>query len=727
MPVTSAPAPAVTPPPDAAGPSVLHRTGAFCARHPMWVIAAWLLLMAAAMLGRNAVGATYSDEVSLPGSHTQTGADLLEGSDPALADPNGKVVFHVDSGKVSGHGDALTDSLGRLSDLPHVADVSAPVTSTDGATTYVTLSFDEDIKSLGHTYVDRLDEATEPARNADVRVGYGGDLNTIAREPANDRAAEAIGVVTAAVALLVAFGSVAAALLPLATALVSVLAGLGVVGIVAGSLTLATSAPTLAAMIGLGVGIDYALFLTTRFRQDVMDGYDTESAVGRTTASSGRAVLVAAVTVAVALLSLYACGLSMIGRLGLAATLAVAVTALAALTLVPAALGLVGRRIDTLKVRRRPVAETSGDDDGWHRYAGMIARHPWRFLVAGLAVVALCATPLFSMRLGHIDDGADPAGSPTRNAYDWIADADGPGFGPGANGTFTVVVDLTGATLPTDRIADDLADALKGTEGVAGATAPRPTQDGRLLVTTVTPTTGPQTAETGGLFETLTDHTLPATLKDTGTTAYLTGSTTGQLEFRDTVTERLPLIIGIVLVCAFLLLMVVFRSLVVPLKAVLLNLLTTGASYGVLVAVFQWGWGDGLLGMSGPVPIESYVPMMMFAIVFGLSMDYEIFLLSRIAEEWHTSHDNRRAVGKGLSLTGRVITCAALIMTAVFLSFAGSPTVVVKMLALGLAISVILDATLVRLVLVPALMFLLGRGNWWLPRWLDRLLPRLRV
>ncbi|MFE9687229.1 MMPL family transporter [Streptomyces sp. NPDC006285] len=653
--------------------------------------------------------------------------DLLEASEPALADPNGKVVFHVDSGKVADHGDGLTTSLDRLKDLPHVTGVSAPVTSTDGATAYTTVSFDEDIKSLGNDYVDQLDEATGPAAKDGIQIGYGGDLHDIAREPGSDVGGEAIGIATALIVLLLAFGSIAAALMPLVTALISVGIGMGIVGIVAGTLTFATSAPTLAIMIGLGVGIDYALFLITRFRQDIIDGHDPESAVGRTTASSGRAVLIAALTVAVALLSLYACGLSMIGRIGLAATIAVLVTALAALTLVPAAMGLVGRRVDRLRIRRRPVAETAGDNDGWHRYAHLVSRHPWKILAAGVVLVAACATPLFSMRLGHIDDGADPAGSATRNAYDWIAESGGSGFGPGANGTFTVVVDLKGATRPADDIADELSSRLTETDGIAQVTPPRATRDGKVLVTTVTPTTGPQTAETGGLFTTLTDDTLPDTLKGTGTTGYLTGSTAGQLEFRDTVTERLPVIIGIVLVCAFLLLMVVFRSLVIPLKAVVLNLLTTGASYGILVAVFQWGWGDNLLGMSEPVPIESYVPMMMFAIVFGLSMDYEIFLLSRISEEWHISHDNKRAVSRGLSLTGRVITCAALIMTAVFLSFTGSPTVVVKMLALGLAISVILDATVVRMVLVPSLMFLLGRANWWLPKWLDRRLPHITV
>ncbi|WP_331739530.1 MMPL family transporter (plasmid) [Streptomyces sp. NBC_00015] len=718
-------APAASPP--GTRPNLLHRSGAFCARHPVWVIAVWLLVVAAALWGNKTVGASYSDEVSLPGSQTQSGADLLEASDPALADPNGKVVFHVTSSTVSDHADGLGQALDRLADLPHVTAVTKPVTSIDGATAYATMSFDEDIKSLGHTYVDHLDKATAPARAAGIQVGYGGDLHDIARRPADDAASEAVGIATALVVLLLAFGSIAAALMPLITALISVGVGMGVIGIVAGALTFATSAPTLALMIGLGVGIDYALFLTTRFRQDLLDGHDPEDAVGRTMAGSGKAVIVAAVTVAVALLSLYACGLTMIGRLGLAATVAVLITALAALTLVPAALGIVGHRIDRLRIRRRPVAETAGDDDGWHRYARLVGRHPRTFLTAGLTLLVVCAIPLFSMRLGHIDDGADPVGSTTRHAYDWISDAEGNGFGPGANGPFTVVVDLKGAALPPDKVADELTDTLKKTDGIAGITPPRPTKDGKLLVTTVTPATGPQTAETGGLFETLTDHTLPDALENTGAHAYLTGSTAGQLEFRDTVTERLPLIIGIVLICAFLLLMAVFRSLVIPLKAVALNLLTTGASYGILVAVFQWGWGEHLLGMSEPVPIESYVPMMMFAIVFGLSMDYEIFLLSRISEEWHAGHDSEEAVGRGLSLTGRVITCAALIMTAVFLSFTGSPTVVVKMLALGLAISVILDATVVRLVLVPSLMFLFGRSNWWLPGWLERRLPHFSM
>ncbi|MER6332092.1 MMPL family transporter [Streptomyces sp. NPDC001034] len=367
--------------------------------------------------------------------------------------------------------------------------------------------------------------------------------------------------------------------------------------------------------------------------------------------------------------------------------------------MVPAALGLIGTRVDRVRLRRRPVAEGTGGRAGGNRYAALVARCPRAFLAAGLALLAVCAVPMLSLRLGHVDAGADRPGSSTRTAYDWIAAADGPGFGKGANGPVVTVVDLSGARAPADRIAADVAEALTATHGIAAFTPVRPSPDGRILVTTLTPATGPQDAATG--------------------------TVAAQADFRATIGERLPLVVGIVLVLAFLLLLAVFRSLVIPLKAVVLNLLTTAASYGVLVAVFQWGWGDALLGLSEPVPIESYVPMMMFAIVFGLSMDYEIFLLSRIAEAWHRTGDNRLAVGEGLSATARVISAAAFIMTAVFLSFTASPTVVVKMLALGLAISVIVDATVVRLVLVPAAMFLMGRANWWIPRRLDRILPHL--
>jgi len=705
----------------------LGRIGGFCARHAVWVIAAWLVLLICVLVGKNIAAPTYSDAISLPGSQSNTGAQLLSASEPTAGQPNGLVVFHASSGTVSAQQAAVNQTLTNLRGLPHVTDVSSPVTSTAGNTAYTTVSFDENLKALGNGYTTRLDSATAPATAAGLGVGYGGQFDQIVEPPADDRKSEAVGIAVALVILLLVFGSVLGALLPLATALVSVLVGLSVVGIVAAAITFSTAAPTLATMLGLGVGIDYALFLTTRFRQDLMDGYRPVEAAARTADSSGHAVLVAGCTVAVAMLSLYASGLTFIGDLGFAATMAVLISASAALTLVPAAFGLVGRNIDRRHLRH-PVAEASDKyHSGWKNYAAFASRHAWELLVAGVVFLCVLAIPLVSMRLGHVDDSANPAGSTTRNAFEWIAQGSGPGFGPGANGTFTAVINMQGATASPTTVTNDLTRALNNTAGIASFTPFTPSPNGQLLVSTITPSTAPQSAATGGLFNTLTGQTLPNALKGTGAQGYLTGNTAAQFDFRDTVARRLPIIIAVVLVLAFLLLMTVFRSLLIPLKAVILNLLTTGASYGVLVAAFQFGWGDAILGLDEPVPIESYVPMMMFAIVFGLSMDYEIFLLSRISEHYHETGDNQYSVSAGLATTARVISSAALIMTAVFLSFISSSNVVIKMLALGLAISVVLDATIVRLVLVPSTMFLLGKRNWWLPRWLDRALPHLRA
>ena len=688
-------------------------------------------------IARQLAGGVFSDNVELPQTQSTTGAALLRAHEPSAAGSSGLVVFHVATGSLGADRAQVEQAVSALHGLPDVLSASNPFAtnpaalSADGRTAYSTVQFDARPKTLGADYLTQLNGTVSAARAGGVQVDYGGTLDELTRPPLNDRTSVLVGFAVAVIVLLVGFGSVLGALLPLATAVVSVVIGSSILALVAGVISFGTASPTLAVMIGLGVGIDYALFLTTRFRQQIMNGADPVAAAGRTVATSGRSVLIAATTVSIALFGLYASGITFIGQLGFAAVFTVLVAAAGAITLVPAGLGLIGGRIDQYTVRH-PVAEaavpqaagassSSESSDGWQRYAAGIERHPWTFIAAGLAVLAVLAIPLASIRLGHVDNGADPTSFTDRRAYDLI----GQGFGPGANGHFTIVIDLAHSTTSSANLARTTQLALAATPGVARVSALKPSPDGAILVGTVVPTTGPQDASTGTLFHTLTATTLPTALKTSGANGYLAGTAASQLDFQNTITSRLPLIITVVVLTALILILVTFRSVPLAIKAALLNLLSIGAAYGVLVAVFQWGWGRSLTGLTENVPIESYVPMMMFAIVFGLSMDYEVFLLSRIQEAWHATGDATGSVATGLASTARVITGAALIMVCVFTAFIASTTVVVKMLALGLAVSVMIDASIVRLVLVPAFMMVLGKNNWWLPAWLDSLLPHL--
>jgi RND superfamily putative drug exporter len=715
------------PPPAAGRPSTLGRLGRWCARHPWPVITIWVALLAGAALGHRALGGAYSDDFSLPSAPSQQGLALLKAHEPGAGGQSGQLVFTVGSGMLAQHRSAIEASVARVRRVSHVLSATdpllAPTTSKDGRTAYDIVNFGTNPAALGASYLTQVNHAVAAARAAGVTVSYGGSLGQAARPSPKDARSELIGIVVAIAVLLLGFGSLYAAQLPILSAAAGTGTALGVLGMVAAAFSFPTVSPTLAVMMGLGVGIDYALFLTTRHRQHVIDGADPADAAAATVATSGRAVLIAALTVIIAMLGLYASGVGFIGSLGAAAGIAVAVAALSALTLAPALAGLAGRNIDRVHLRR--TAAESSAAGGWQRYAARVGAHPWRYLLAGAAAVCVLAIPVLSLQLGHVDAGADPASYTDKQAYDAIS----AGFGAGANGTFTVVVRLDGArtTTATQRqgLGASLHAALAAAPDVASVTPARASRDGDILYTTVIPRSRPQAAATGALQTTLRDQTLPTALAGTGARGYVTGLASEELDFRNQLASKLPLIIAVVLAAAFLILLAAFRSPVLALKAAILNLLSIGAAYGVIVAVFQWGWGSSLLGVSEKVPIESYVPMMMFAIVFGLSMDYEVFLLSRIREAWTHTRDNQASVAAGLAATARVISCAALIMASVFLSFLLSTSVVVKMLALGLGISVLIDATLIRLLIVPASMFLLGRYNWWIPRWLDRLLPHL--
>ncbi|WP_183097522.1 MMPL family transporter [Nocardioides pelophilus] len=688
-------------------------------RRPGWTIAIWLVAVVALTGASRSWGGGYENVIDLPGSETSAGADLLARHFDSPEGYAARLVLHDQDG-LADDAAAFEELTARLESTDGVLAAGDPLEppnlSPDGTTAVLPLRLDDAPRNLDDDRRQSLRDSTAGLPST-VEASWPGALGDVLSGNREHRLPEAVGLGAALLVLLLVFGSVAGAVLPVLASVLGVLSGLGLLALLAAPVTFGTSAPVLATMIGLGCGIDYALFLVTRARQHVLGGAEPGEAVRRAVHSGGHAVLVAAGSVAVALLGLYASGIDFVARLGLAAVVTLGTAALASVTLAPAVLSLLGRRVDRLRVRPAARAEAEEGGAGWHRHARFVSRHAVLVVVGCSVLLTVLALPVTTLRLGHVDESADPVGSTTRIASDRLA----AGFGPGAEVEVVAVLDLTA---PPDPATLDVAEAvLAARPGVAHVTPFEVSADGEVAKASVVPLAAPQDSATVDLVHDLAGPAAEEVERVTGDNLMITGQTAAHVALADEMAARLPLIITVVVGAAFLLLMVSFRSVVVAAKAAVMNLMSIGASYGVLVAVFQWQWGSSLLGLDTSVPVESFVPMMMFAIVFGLSMDYEVFLLSRIREEWVAGKDNVESVAAGLAATARVISAAALIMVCVFLAFTQQDDVAVKMLAVGLAASVAIDATVVRLLLVPAAMVLLGRANWWLPGWLERLLP----
>jgi putative drug exporter of the RND superfamily len=696
----------------------IRRIGDFSARRPWTTIGAWAVLAALVAVLSGAVGGAFADDFSAPGSESAQAMDLLEERFPEAAGGSAVAVFAAPEGQqVTSYRAGVESALAQVAAIDHVAAVSDPFAtgrvSADGRVAFAEIALDVPSTEFGRATAAEVGEDLAPARAGGVQAEFGGDAAFLNAEKKSSPA-EAVGILAALVILLVAFGTVVAALVPIVLALVAVGVGLGGIVLLAGGLTVSTAAPTIGAMVGLGVGIDYALFIVSRYRENRTAGQGNPQALSSAMGSSGTAVFFAGGTVVLAMAALALTGVGFLASIGLGTSIVVLFAVATAVTLLPALLSLLGDRIDAGRIVGRRRVAKAAEETVWWRLAHRISARPWPYLVAGGLLLLTLAAPALSLNTGFPDAGDNPKGQTERTAYDLLAD----GFGPGFNAPLSVVADLQGTGLEAGDIAG-LAARIEADPGVAEVGEPRVSADGDTVVLPTLPTTEPSDPATVQTLERIRSFTPDG--------VYVTGASALTLDLDKQLTDTLPLFIGAILAASILLLMIVFRSVVVPLKAAVMNLLSIGAAYGVVVAVFQWGWLGGLFGLDSTYRIASPLPVIFFAVLFGLSMDYEVFLVSRIREAYQATGDNAESVARGLASTGRVITSGALIMVAVFLSFVTDPSPFVQMIGLGLATAIAVDATVVRMILVPATMALMGRANWWLPGWLDRLLPHLSL
>ncbi|MER6630176.1 MMPL family transporter [Streptomyces sp. NPDC000987] len=704
----------------------------WCVRHRLVAVLIWLLALGGTAAAAVVAGSAYSNDYEVSGTESGRANRLLQENFDGLGGDSDTVVWHTTSGTVRAADvvQTMARTLDRIGGLPGVASVTSPYgaqgagrISADGHTAYATITFADRVEDIDAGRARAVVAAAEAARTDGLRVELGGSAVALT-EPSGGHLAEGVGVLVAAVVLFLAFGSLAASLLPVATALVGVgtaYAGIVLLGHV---MTVADFAPMLGVLIGLGVGIDYALFIVTRHRRGLKHGLTVTEAVTDAVATTGRAVVFAGATVCIALLGMLILRLNFLNGVAIAASLTVVLTVAASVTLLPALLSLIGMRALGRRERQRLTRygpEPELPTGFAARWSAFVERRPKLLGALALAVITVLALPTLSLRLGTSDQGNDPKSSTTRQAYDLLA----AGFGPGVNGPLTLVTRVGGAE---DKLALDSLDAtLRATEGIASVTPVTYDAAGTAAYVTVVPESAPQSQRTSDLVHRLRTEVLPRAETGTSLDLQVGGVTASYDDFAGVIVGKLPLFVGVVIGLGCLLLLLAFRSVAIPVKAAAMNVAAVAAAFGVVVVIFQWGWGSDLLGLGRAGPVEPFLPVIMVSVLFGLSMDYQVFLVSRMYEEWLETGDNRRAVRVGLAETGRVINSAAVIMISVFLAFVLSGDRVIAMFGIALASAVALDAFVLRTLLVPALMHLLGSANWWLPRRLDARLPRISI
>ena len=710
----------------------------WCFRNRWYVLLVWVVALVGIGSMASTWGDSYNTSFSMAGTDSAQAVSLLQSMDAKASGDSDQIVVHTLAGGAKVTDPAVEQTvqtmLAKVAKVHGIVSVSDPyqsvdgksnAISSDGTIAYSTVTFSGNQSTILLGDVKTLVSTAQSAASSTLQVELGG-TDIEGTEQSGTGNSESLGYLAAMIVLLLAFGSLVGALLPIVTAIFGLGIGTSLIVIASHGFTIPALAPILAALIGIGVGIDYALFIVTRFRNGVREGLSHEDAVVQSLNTSGRAVIFAGTTVCIALLGMLTTRMSFMSGTGLGAAIAVATIVLSAITLLPALLGFkwIGKRVLSRSSRRklRASGPVTGEPKGvWANWSKVVEKRPKVLALIAVVIMGILIIPTLSIRLGSSDQGNDPSSTTTRKAYDLLAE----GFGPGFNGPLQIVAKLDSpsdaATIPA------LAAAVRQQPDVAAVIAPPVANGAKIAVIDVIPKTAPESKETTDLVDNLRGNVIPPIEHGTTMHAYVGGMTAIYEDFATVMNSKVPLFVGVVVLLGFLLLMIAFRSLLVPLAAAVMNLVAAGASFGVIVWLFQYGHGSDALGLGAAGPVEAWLPVMMLAILFGLSMDYQVFLVSRMHEEWVHTKDNRRAVRIGQAETGRVITAAATIMICVFLSFLLLGQRPVAEFGIGLAAAVALDAFVLRMLLVPSIMQMLGKANWWLPGWLDRILPHLSV